>query len=724
MNLALAEKFLIEERASPTFIDLLPHLWKLLPDGVEFESDVWNLLAWHKRPGNKTVFNVYFDGFQNNELKLAVKLYVLHKRLTSKLTAGSVKTKVAGISHLDRTINVKPLSALSNGDFYETERRISKELKGTSPYRAAGYLQTFGKWLNGTLPYRISYRNSLKNASQHGAKASEKAKADKLIDTRVLGDLLAKNADASISEKDRFYLSVLTIMVVTGFRINEMATMPKDCVVEDGDFRIRYYPEKQYRLGTRFIPTGMIPAVKQALSYVLEITSLGRQCAYDLMQNDTSVYTIDWPKVLSDSVALRYFARKFVSQWLSDRRNSLYNPSGAWIEARKCYIDVLGVVAKNNNNKSAAARELDLNRNTLNLLLKRQEAAARGELFNTSAKGKKRSNWDNDSRLVSFMGFEKHIGMSLMADQREVVRDVFEDAQKVQVEGRELRKFRCNSELESQYKFSATPVIVSDDGEPVIWPHQALFVTLKNQLSDFHETKSEQYSLITERGFSRWLTGEIRSRGTGNDEDGCFERLGIVDPNTGLTAKFTSHDIRHWLTTIYAQGGLSNQLLSLIFNRDPNSNYIYDQTPIAKRVEILKGAIEEGRTFGHIEEVYKRLIAEESREKAEEYLRSSTLMTTLMPHGMCTLNWMMNPCPHSLSCLSAHEHEQEGPCNHLHVDLSDEGQVHELERLKNDAEHIVSVLPDTAPQYQHFTTIKINVETILNRKVGKEYHNG
>lgn len=720
MNLALAQQFLVEENASSAFIDLLPHLWKKLPDGVDFESDVWNLLAWHDRPGNKATFNVNFSGFANNELKLTIKLYVLHKRLTSTIHAGTAKAIVAGLVHLDKTIKVKPLSALSNGDFYETERNVAKELKGTAPFRTAGYLQTFGTWLSSRFHYRISYRNALKNVVQHGGKATEDAKADKLIDTRVLGDLLAKNADEDISDKDKFYLSALAIMVAAGFRINELATLPRDCVVEDDDFRIRYFPEKRYRLGTRFIAKGMVPAVKQAISHIINITEPGRKCASVLLNKGSEETNIDWLRVICDVGAFRYFTSKFIEDWLSNAKHDLYNKSGAWSDARQTYIDVLGAIARNDGNKSATSRELGIDRNTLYRLERQQLAVMSGRLLVDTARGNERSNWDTDTRVISIMALEKHAGITLTQDVREAVRDLIDGAQKLQLKGGKPQSVERDPLIEDMFRFKVTPVIRDEKNAPVLWPHEALFTTLRNQLSEICDTVHNQYTLITDRGLSRWLAGESRSRGTKNHEDSCFERLGIVDPDTGEIAKFTSHDIRHWLTTIYAQGGLSNQLLSLIFNRDPNSNHIYDQTPTESRVEILRKAIEEGRTFGHMEETYRRLLAEDSRAVAEEYLRSSTLMATIMPHGMCTLNWMMTPCPHNLSCLAAHEQEQQGPCNHLHVDLEDGKQVEELDRLKQDAEHVVSMLPHNAPQHQHFTTIKVNVESILNRRCGKE----
>ena len=459
------------------------------------------------------------------------------------------------------------------------------------------------------------------------------------------------------------------------------------------------------------------------MSHLLLATEAGRQCAGKIRQSGADKLNIDWSKVLTDNHAFRYFTMLFIEEWLSNENHNLYNKSGSWSDARQCYIDVVGAISKNKGDKSATSRDLGIDRNTLNRLEKQQLAVLNGELLCTTTKGKTRHNWDTDTRVVSFLRLEKHAGIGLKKSHRKIIRDLIEEAQQHQLKGTKPEPLIKDAELEKCFNFKVTPVVIDDNNEVVLWPDEALFIILKNQLSDFHKTNENQYSLITSDGLSRWLTGVTRSRGSGNHEDSCFQRLNITDPKTGEIAKFTSHDVRHWLNTVYAQGGLSEQLISLIFNRDPNSNHTYDQTPIARRVDILRQAIEDGHTFGHMEETYQRLIAEGSRELAEEYLRSSTLMATLMPHGQCTLNWMLAPCPHSLSCLAAHEQTQGGPCNHLHVDLDDKDQVRELERMRDDAEVATDLMPQTAPQHHHFTTVKINIDSILNRSKSKKKNN-
>jgi hypothetical protein len=207
------------------------------------------------------------------------------------------------------------------------------------------------------------------------------------------------------------------------------------------------------------------------------------------------------------------------------------------------------------------------------------------------------------------------------------------------------------------------------------------------------------------------MAGETRALGTGNHEDSCFSRLRIFDPKTGEIAKYTSHDVRHWLDTTYAEGKMDECTIALVFGRKKRSNHTYDQTSKKQRLENLRQAVRTGDVLGHITETYNRL-ASYSREEAEQFLMAYTLMVNIMPHGACTLNWGLEPCPHHLGCFTK-DGDKKGPCEHFFLDKNDPNEVEEVQRIAREVEATLRNLPEQSPQYEHYQGIGENLAILL-----------
>jgi hypothetical protein len=247
-----------------------------------------------------------------------------------------------------------------------------------------------------------------------------------------------------------------------------------------------------------------------------------------------------------------------------------------------------------------------------------------------------------------------------------------------------------------------------------LFQDEALLVVKKYALSEQRGTKEGEFSSITDSHISRWLCGEARSAGTGKPDDSVFSRLRIMDPRTGEVAKFTTHDVRHWLNTIYQSGGLTEDQIALIFNRTyQKQNATYDQTTSRMRTARLKQAVREKIAVGQVSESFNR-IAEFSREDAEDYLSAVLRMVNPMPHGVCTLDWASTPCPHHLSCFSC---EDEAPCEHLIVEPEHDATVAELRRLQREADLTKSALQsqgvEQSPTLDHFERIRRNIAITL-----------
>ncbi|MDA8428098.1 MAG: hypothetical protein M0T70_02475 [Geobacteraceae bacterium] len=697
-------RVLKEFPVSKSLTELLPDFEGQLPEGARFDDDVWDILSWKNRKGNARYKNLDFTGINSDDLKVLAKTFVLHSRLTKRIGAEAAYNYILTIKYLDKCVLGKSAQKLVSQDFYRTETYIA-ETSG-APHKSCNFLFVFGEWLNAKIGLPVSYTPGIVEVYKHGRRASEEGRQKKLINTLIIRDMIEANARTDLLPKDKFYLAVFTIFVATGFRINELATLPKNCLEErDGTYSLRYVAEKVRRLEARFIPLDMVPAVQSAIEHIIEITEPGREAVQALKENPG----LDWVGILSDPVATEYFVKKYCHEWTSQPQNLMINPDGVWLEKERRIIDIISEVEKAGS-KSAAARALGIDRATVDGLLVAQHNARQGLLpRKIASRGRDlRTDWDTDGRVVSYMKFMKHCNILLPPEYRDKFRQYVDEAQAMQLEGKIYPAPAPQPMLEEKYRRRIRPVIEDFDGNSLLEPEDALFIIPRYAFSDARPTMDEDYRLITDKAVSRWFSGEGRSHGTKNQEDSCFSRLGIFDPETNEPAKFTSHDIRHWLNTTYAEGHMSEQTISLIFSRKAGSNHTYDQTSKYKRLENIRQAIRDGESFGHVAENYHRL-ATFSRDDAEQYLLAATRMVSIMPHGNCSLSWGMEACPHHLSCFSGCG---DGCCEHFSIDMSNEEQISEVRRIEREAELTMEFMGEGI-QFEHFSRIKRNIEMLL-----------
>lgn len=709
----LVNFFKINE-ADNALINLSARFDDTLPLGVSFTDDKWNIIEWCKRPGNAKQRYINFSIIQNQELKHAIKSYLVEKRLLKKVDGRSMTSMFPSLCVVDEALGARPFNKLTNAVFEEAQELITQKYTKSSPHRNACVLELFGRWLAVNFGLQINYVNTLKSNYYHGRKATDEDRENKLIHPHILIDLLNYNQDETLIERDQFYLPVLTLLLGTGFRIGELATLPVDCLIEERDrLGIRFYPEKKPRLDIRWIPENWQEAIKDAYQRVYKLTDTGRKIASEKRVNPS----IDWSDVMQDPAATYYFVSKFCHEWTSKPDHHMLTKGRAWFQARHLYIDINSVVNEAGS-KSAASRVLKVSRHTIDYLLDCQERADNG-LLPRKVKGRfteERTDWDTDSRVISMLRLFEHTNISKFSDENshEIAFNLIEDARKnYQLKGKVYPSPEIEDELESRFQRVEKPIIKDDDGNPVLWPEEALLVTPKYSLSNSRGTKLNEYHFVGDDGLSRWLCGEKRSLGTGKPEDSLFSRLNIIDPKTGEIAKFTSHDIRHWLTTYYLEGGMTSEQVALLFNRSEAQNHVYDQTLSTIRLKSLQNSIKEGNAIGHVADTFAN-IATYSRKEAEEYLEGCTLQMNLMPHGGCSLNWGMDSCQNHNACFNS----PEGICQSLCLDLNDLETKKEVLQMHKEAEGALLYIPEASPQYSHYQNIKVNIESagVLNNE--------
>lgn len=708
------KQFLIEQEGDEALIDLIPTLQTLLPEGVKFEMDVWNLFEWKTRKGNAKTYNIFFDKIKNDRLKDLIKIYFLEKRQSKDILAESIRAELYALNFIDKALGPRPFDKLSNNIFYEAQEMIIAAKSHNAAERSLKYLEVYGSWMTSNLGSRISYKSSLLSTYLHGRKASDKDRDNKLIDSRITIDLINSLHKEDLILKDQFYLLIFVLVVGTGIRVEELATLPKDCLVREGEnVGIRFFPVKKPQLDTRWLMPEWVAPAEDAIKKLTELTDEGRGAVAKLRKKPG----LDWPDIMQNEEAAQYFVEKFCYEWTSNEKHNMFNKTGAWVEKKKCYIDIIKLVKKAGS-KSQAAKEIGLNRKTLTTLLLSQQAALNNELppkAKGAKKGKReeRISWDTDSRVISVVQLEEKINLKINKKSRDYFIHIIEDARdSYQLKGKVYPRPSYNKRLEKQFKRTINPVITSRNGIPILQPEDTLLVTLKYQLTDARSTKIDDFQFISTRAICRWLSGETRSFGTKNTEDSCFSRLEIFDPKTNEIAKFTTHDIRHWLTTFLLEGGMPNDQVALLFNRSPNQNDTYDQTSSKTRLNNMRQAIRDGGAMGHVADTFHN-IAEYSREEAEQYLKASTLQLNLMPHGGCSLNWGMSACESHNGCFNS----EDGVCEHLCIDPDNAQTKQELNRMQRESELALNVIPEQSPQYNHYLNIQRNLKGLCGGSI-------
>ena len=715
MNTVEILKWLDNHNATLGVRDIFDKRLPEILDEINISSDVWDIKSWISNLKNHSRVSVYFGRIQHIELKLACKIMIVESRANESISSVTAVNRLISVfCGLSDVLGARKFHTLKTDDFFEAEKIFQR--KNARPYDYANVLQRISQWLSLNLFMRLDYVNRLTfNSSSHGRKGTDQGRQKKLIPIDVIRQILEARNQSTLSERDKFYISAFAIALGTGFRIGELSTLPAECKLKiDGAFYLLHFPEKGGKPIPRPIHPKLTGIVEAAIDEIYHYTQGARLLAKKLCTSKN----LNWRKILDDEQALIYFTKKWAHEWTADSKHELLNPHEIWSAKLQRNIDVIKEYSIANNNKSIAAKKLGMSRLTFSNLLIQQNSAKNGELDKLIRGGKShglyRTDWFKNGNYISYAAFQNHIGMRLHTQKRKIIEHIMLEAQKLQLKGMAYPLINEDVNLEKKFSHRREPLLNDKSGKTLLYKDDALFLINRGALSDKFKTKMNEYHFLTDSRFHAWLAGTSKRLITGQLSDSVFSRLGIIDPRDGEIARFTSHDIRHWLNTVYQNGGLSEDQIALLFNRKyKNQNSTYDQTTNKVRVERLKETIRDGMAIGQINDSYHR-IADYSREEAEVYLSAAVRMVNPMPHGVCMLSWATTPCPHHLSCFSCND---EKPCEHLIVDPSDESATQELNRLKHVADLTVTAIEaqseTDSPSVVHFKRISRNIQATL-----------
>lgn len=688
---------------------LAPELEMHLPAHHAFEDDSWNTWTWGKHGHRGGTVTADFSAIKHVELRAAIKILVLHARSKRKVGAAYPYSVISAAVRIGNILQARLLDTLTNADIQLCERNLLDEFGGGTTY--LGELQLIVNFLSNWYQIPLAYKKPKTAALRYGTKGTDKGRQEKLIPDAVLSQTLSLRVREDLDPQDKFFINALALNTACGYRISELVTLPVDCLCRDeGALFVRGFEAKGGLAAPRFVPPPLWEVVEQAVADLIQLTEPGREIARNWADNAEP----DWFRVLTDEAALTYFVRKFLHEWTSNPLHRLINPDAAWHFGRAKWIDVLGALERNNGGMIKTAKELNINFNTFKDLCKQQEFSRKG-LFYQRTKGRTQKNMMRDQRVMNQYSFFQAIGFaSGQSRKTDTLQKLMEDAVSAQMAGQSYPTPEHDPLMESTYVRKRPILLQGENKRPLLYVDEALMVIPRFYFGS-HEAKSDQFKVIESAQFIHWLAG-YRERAS------LFERYNIIDPTTNQVAKFTSHDIRHWLNTAYNRGGLTQVQIATLFNRhDPKGNSPYNHMTNDERREVVGGGVHSDVITGHISDAY-RSIAEVDREQAEDYLQAMTRQLNVMPHGLCAKDLVTDPCPHHLSCFSC-ETDSAGrgkPCTFLIVDAADAVQVQEIQRIHDSAVAMLEWFEEDdmtdTPQFTHFTTVVESTDAFIAKE--------
>jgi len=686
-------------------------LQNVLPAGVNFNDDKWDVLSWERMRHSKKSLHITFHHIQNPQLRAAAKVHVLYQRLTKRHMGGSARNFVHAVGFLDQVIAPDlPLQGLSNSAFLQAQACILDQLgeESTRGAQAAGALQAFGLFLQLHAGLPITFLCGLVRPSRAGQDGTTAGRNERLVPTEVIRDLLAIRSRPGLLLKDELCLHMLLVLVATGFRLSELLTLRPDCVHEENDaLSLRYFSVKRARMDLKPVARGLASAVKAAISRIREITEPGRQAArahhVTEMRNES---VLDWRRILANKEATAYFIGRFLHRWTADPRHQLINTQGAWWDKRRIYVDVLSMLQQEDGNIRAVARRLDTSHGKVCHLLAMQRAAVKGELPVSADGGHPITSFHKDSRVVTVTAVVQNLRIF---GRHTHIHPLVKQAAAHQFNGTIYPEPDFDSTFEQSYQFKSKGMVYDRDNQKILEPWDALFVTEDRTLTSKGFFTQQGYKNVTQNILLKTLGGTTSGR---EAEGSLFKRYDVRDPRTGEVAKFTSNQLRQWLNTMYLRGGLTHEQAAVVMGHDPGINAQYDQRDYFERELLLQQSVRDGYAVGHVADVYISL-ADHDPQEAEAFLVASLRQYSLMPHGACVRDLKLDPCPNHLACFVDYSSAQPDVCAHLVVDSQHPQVIEHLNALSRQQDLMLSMLPVTSPQHGHAALVRRNIQHIL-----------
>lgn len=270
-------------------------------DPEMFDSLCWDVGCLKDRAVNRTNRNVHFTRHGTNDQPLPTDFSHVVKSwlILDRHSPGNMGLRLDTVRVLWEAILTRrggdPTSfrwqTLSEEDLSQAELLMRVHWAESTTYKRMMSLLVFTRFLASRNLCRPIYYTAqtprVEDFNRHTI-AGQQARRDRLPSEAVLNGLADIYREHAVEPRDKLRAAALAVLVVTGFRIGELLTLPLDCEVREkrsGQIRygIRYYREKT-RGGARLLAVRWLTPIgaelaHEAISWIRKITHGARQRA-------------------------------------------------------------------------------------------------------------------------------------------------------------------------------------------------------------------------------------------------------------------------------------------------------------------------------------------------------------------------------------------------------------------------------------------------------------
>ena len=298
----------IDEGPVATFLTLVRPLLTL--PGARWEASRWDVTTWCRYRGKTRAWNfVDHDGapFAAAFGDVVKALFLYRTRVDGAapetLTPWLIACR-ALYEALGGGAGAMPpgfaWGAVTLLDWECAEEILVGKLKTrSSRYSVAQRLQATAAFLagRGVVPTRhYTHRQSAPRdmGAQH---IDDRAEAMKKLPPQEALEVLADAAQAPRDERDRYLFAVIKLLVATGFRMVEVLTLPVDCLGQDSDGHayLHYWPAKGGPLQPKWLATGSVEMVRDAVGTLRSLTVAARERAVAMEADPSRVPLLGEP---------------------------------------------------------------------------------------------------------------------------------------------------------------------------------------------------------------------------------------------------------------------------------------------------------------------------------------------------------------------------------------------------------------------------------------------
>jgi hypothetical protein len=266
-----------------------------------FNSSFWDVSCLKDRAFNRTNRRVYFTRYGTNDQPLPEDFSGVVKSwlILDRRSPGNMGLRLDCARILWEAILVRrsgdPAAfrwpALSEEDLSQAELLMQARWAQSTTYKRMMSLLVFTRFLASRDLCRPLYYTAqtprVEDFNRHTI-AGQEARRDRLPTEAVLNGLADIYREHAVEPRDKLRATALAILVVTGFRIGELLTLPFDCEVREARggqprYGLRYYREKS-RGGAKLLAVRWLTPIgaalaQEALAKIRKITRAARQRA-------------------------------------------------------------------------------------------------------------------------------------------------------------------------------------------------------------------------------------------------------------------------------------------------------------------------------------------------------------------------------------------------------------------------------------------------------------